>query len=309
MRRASGDRSALRRSALCGIALGLTLATAAGAQAIAVVDDAGATVWLAAPARRIVSLAPNATELVYAAGAGAALVGVAASSDFPPAARALPRVGDAFGLDLEQIVALKPDLIVTWPYTVPAQLARLRAQGVAIYTTDPGSVDAIARDIERIGTLAGTTSLAHGAAVHLRTRYVALEARYRDRPKISVFYEVWGTPVVTLGGGHLVSRALEVCGGRNVFADAPGAAPNVSVEAVLAARPEAIVAGAQGGRRPDWLDAWQRWTSLPAVAYGNLYTVDADWLHRAGPRFVDGVAQLCAVLDQARARRERPASP
>ena len=117
-----------------------------------------------------------------------------------------------------------------------------------------------------------------------------------------MFYEIWNAPLYTIGGRHLVSEAIRVCGGENVFASLTLPAPGVSVEAVLAARPEAIVAGADRGIRPAWLDDWQRWTALPAVAAGNLYTVDANHLHRAGPRFVDGVEELCAVLAQARAR-------
>ncbi|MEO5702174.1 MAG: cobalamin-binding protein [Casimicrobiaceae bacterium] len=273
------------------------------AAGVAATDDVGARVSLPAPARRIVSLAPSATEIVYAAGAGAALVGVVSSSDFPPAARSVTRVGDAHGLDLERIVALAPDLIVTWPYTVPAQLARLRERGIAIFMVDPRDVDGIAGAVAQVGVLAGTRPVADAAARDLRARYAGLTAHYRDRPSIAVFYEVWGAPVVTLGGTHLVTRALEACGGRNVFADADGPAPNVGVEAVLVARPEVIIAGVAGAVRPAWLDDWRRWPMLPAVAYGNLLAVNADWLHRPGPRFVDGVAELCRTLDEARRRR------
>ncbi len=287
------------------VALALAASAQAGAGPTTIADGAGGRVSLAEPARRIVSLAPSATEIVYAAGAGGALVGVVASSDFPPAARRLPQVGDAHGLDLERIVALRPDLVVTWPYTVPAQLARLRGHGIGILVIDPDSVDGIATAIERVGALAGTAAAAAGTAADLRARYRALEARYRGRGAIKVFYEVWGAPIVTLGGSHIVSRALEACGGKNVFAAVRTPAPNVTLEAVLAARPEVIVAGAKDARRPDWLDAWSRWEALPAVGYGNLFTVNADWLHRPGPRFVDGVAELCAVLDEARDRRDR----
>lgn len=263
-------------------------------------DDAGRVVTLPTPARRIVSLAPNATEMAYAAGAGAALVGAVASSDYPAAARALPRVGDAFGLDVERIVALRPDLVLTWPYTVPAQLATLERRGVRVFTVDPKRVDDIASAVERIGVLAGTDGLAHDAAEALRGRAHAIEARYRGRAPIRVFYEVWATPLVTLGGSHLVSRAIETCGGRNVFASLDAPAPTVSIEAVLATAPDAIVAGGDAGARPEWLEQWRRWPALPAVGAGNLFAIDADHLHRAGPRFVEGVADLCAILESAR---------
>ncbi len=283
-------------------------ASLAGAAGPTMTGDAGATVALARPPQRVVSLAPNVTEMVYAAGGGARIVATVASSDYPPPARALPRVGDAMTLDIERILALQPDLIVTWPFTVPAQLAPLRARGIPIVVIDPHSVQDIATDLERLGALLGTSAVAAPAAAAIRDRAAALQARYAARAPVRVFYEVWPAPLVTLGGPHLVTRALETCGGRNVFAALDLPAPNVSIEAVLEARPEAIVAGADGGRRPPWLDEWRRWVALPAVVHGNLFAASADLLHRPGPRFVDGVAELCEILERARANRARVAN-
>lgn len=276
---------------------------------ISVQDDAGVEVSVASPVLRVVSLAPNATELLFAAGAGERVVGVVAGSDWPPAARDLPRIGDVHGLDLERIIALHPDLVVTWPYTTPGHVAVLRAQGIPVFIVDPRSVDEIASDVQRLGALAGTETIARAAAAALERRFAALRDRYQGRPAISVFYEVWNAPLVTLGGDHLVSRAIETCGGRNVFASVRLPAPHVTIESVLALKPEAIVAGADAGRRPKWLDDWKRWTLIPAITYGNLAVVNADLLHRPGPRFVDGMAELCEVLDRARINRDRAASP
>ncbi len=218
----------------------------------------------------------------------------------PPAARALPTVGDARALDLERIVALKPDLVVGWPYTSPAQAATLATRGIALFVSDPATPAAIADELERLGALAGTSDVAVPAARALRERWTKLEARPRTQPPVRVFYEIWDAPLFTLGGGHLVSQAIAACGGDNVFAALTLPAPVVSVEAVLAARPDVIVAGAAGGARPAWLDDWKKWPALPAVAKGALVTVDADLLHRAGPRFVAGAEALCAAMDSAR---------
>ena len=148
---------------------------------------------------------------------------------------------------------------------------------------------------------------ARAAAADFRGRLGRLgEARGREAP-LSVFYEIWPAPMYTIGGNHLITQAIEVCGGTNVFAKLSLPAPTVSVEAVLATQPEAIVAGADGAVRPSWLDDWKRWRGLPAVAHGNLLVVDANLLHRDGPRFLDGVAQLCAALDIARGNRRRAA--
>jgi iron complex transport system substrate-binding protein len=265
-------------------------------------DDTGATVTLAAPAARIVSLAPHATELLFAAGAGARVVGVIATSDWPPEAKALPKIGDARALDLERLVALAPDLVVTWPYTAPAQVATLRARGLAVFTIDPKTIDGIAADLARLGTLAGTEAQARAQADAFRARLGELRARYALAPRVRVFYQIWNVPLYTIGGTHLIAQAIGVCGGDNVFAALALPAPAVSIEAVLAAKPDAIIAGAEGGVRPPWLDDWRRWTALPAVARGHLFAVDADLLHRAGPRFVDGIDQLCAAIAAARRR-------
>ncbi len=286
-------------------ALFASVAAAAAQDAIRVVDDAGHEVTLPRPARRIVSLAPHATELLYAAGAGGAVVGAVAHSDWPAAARAIPRVGDASALDLERIFAMAPDLVVAWPYTAAPQLAALRAQKVPVFISDPGTITGIAYDLDKLGDLAGTRDIALAASRLLRRQQTELVAKYRDAPRLRVFYEIWNEPLYTIGGRHLISEAITTCGGDNVFASLTLPAPSVSVEAVIAAAPEVIVGGDDAGGRPAWLSDWLRWPAIPAVRDGNLFAVDGNLLHRSGPRFVDGVAALCADLDQARERRER----
>jgi len=270
---------------------------------VRVVDDAGTTVTLPRPAQRIVSLAPHATEMLFAAGAGGALVGAVARSDWPPAARAVPRVGDAAALDLERIASLAPDLVIAWPYTAPPQLAALRAQRVPVFVSDPKSIAGIAGDIEKLGTLAGTQGVAHAAAATIRERLASLTARHRDARRLRVFYEVWNEPLYTIGGKHLISEAIGVCGGENVFAALTIPAPSVTIEAVVAAAPDVIVGGDDEGKRPAWLDDWRRWPAIPAVRNGNLYGAAGDLLHRPGPRFVEGVAALCADFETARKRK------
>jgi iron complex transport system substrate-binding protein len=285
------------------LALLLCLAACHATAAVRAVDDTGTEIVLARPAQRIVSLAPHATELLYSAGAGSAIVGTVAHSDWPPAARTVRRVGDAAALDLEQIAALSPDLVVAWPYTAPAQLDALRAQKIPVFVSDPKTIAGIADDIERLGALAGTRGIALAAADTMRGRYATLVAKYRDAPRLRVFYEVWNEPLYTIGGRHLISQAIDVCGGDNVFAALTIPAPSVTVEAVVAASPEVIVGGDDAGKRPPWLDDWRRWPSIPAVRDGNLFGASGDLLHRPGPRFVEGMAMLCADLDTARARR------
>ncbi len=289
------------------LAVGLLATVALGAASgpVRAVDDAGTAIELAQPARRIVSLAPHATEMLFAAGAGPAVVAVAAHSDYPPEARKLPRVADAAKIDLENVVALRPDLVVAWPYTAPQQLAALRALKIPVFFSHPRTIRGIATDIEKLGVLAGTQAQAAKAAAKLRERLAALEAKYATHEKLSVFYEIWNRPLYTVGGDHLISEAIAICGGRNIFADLRLPAPEVSLEAVLAASPQVIVGADDAGGRPAWLSEWSRWSALPAVRDGNVIVANGDLLHRPGPRFVDGVEQLCNGLAQARARAHR----
>lgn len=280
--------------------LALALAGSAFAE-VRAVDDSGTVVTLPAPARRIVSLAPHATELLFAAGAGDRIVGVIEGSDHPEAARALPRVGDSSAIEVERILVLAPDLVVAWPWSVPRQVAQLRALGVVVFVSNPATPEGIAGDLEGLGRLAGTDATARRSAQAFRAKLSALR-RQASGPPVRVFYQVSDAPLFTLGGRHLVSQAIELCGGANVFADLGIPAPQVGIEAVLEARPEAIVAGTAGAARPAWLDDWARWPKLHAVTHDNLFVVDADLLHRAGPRFAEGVAQLCAALAVADAR-------
>jgi iron complex transport system substrate-binding protein len=268
---------------------------------VVAVDAGGTRVELPAPAKRIISLAPHATELLFAAGAGDRVVGVLAPADFPPEVAKLPRVGDANAVNLEGILALRPDLIVTWPYLAAAQIERLRAMGVPVYLSHPATPWAIADEIEKLGVLTGQSDTAARAASQFRARLAAARDHAAGARTIRVFYEIWNPPMYTIGGGHLISAAIEICGGENVFASASSPAPQVNVEAVLAAAPQAIIAGTDDAVRPAWLDEWRRWPEIPAVARGNLFVVDANLLHRGGPRFAEGVEQVCRVLAAARA--------
>lgn len=287
--------------------LALWLLCIAAAHADVVVTDAtGVTLRLPAPAKRIVSLAPHVTEVLFAAGAGAQIVGTVEYSDYPEEARAIRRVGGYSKVDLEAVAALKPDLIIGWlSGNASAHLEKLKGLGLPIYTTQPDRIEDIARSIEHYGRLAGTGAVADKAARDFRERLAQLRARYEKRPPLRVFYQVWKSPLTTVNGRQIISDAIRLCGGVNVFADLAGIAPNVSVEAVLAANPEAIIASGMGEERPEWLDDWRRWTQITAVQRGNLFFIPPSIIQRHTPRLLDGTEQLCAHLDTARSRRPR----
>jgi len=271
-------------------------------------DDTGREVRLARPAQRIVSLAPHVTELLFAAGAGARVVGAVAYSDYPPAARRLPRVGGYGNVDMEGVAALQPDLVIAWKTgNRDAHLDKLAALGIAVYVNEPRSLDDVARSLERLGFLAGSEETGRAAAEAFRARRNELAARYGRRAKVRMFYQIWDRPLMTVNDEHLISDVIRLCGGENVFGALTQLAPTVGIESVLAADPEVIVASGMGEARPDWLDQWKRWPRLAATVADNLYFIPPELIQRHTPRILDGAAQLCEFLDQARARRSAAA--
>ncbi|WP_347555219.1 cobalamin-binding protein [Robbsia sp. KACC 23696] len=286
-----------------------TVAACAATDRWCVRDDGGQIVRLPHAAHRVVSLAPHITELVYAAGGGSALVGVVNYSDYPAAARTLPSVGSYMSADVERIAALHPDLVLAWGQGRPQpQWAALAALGIPVYIDAPARVDNIGASLRRLGVLFGTSPQADREATRLDTGFAALRAEYAERPRVAVFYQVWSHPLMTLSGRQITSDVIALCGGRNVFADLPGLAPTISTEAVIAAAPQAIVTPALGAtHRADAsamanANSWKAWPSLPAVAAGNLFSIDGDLISRPGPRLLEGARLLCDDLDQARRR-------
>jgi iron complex transport system substrate-binding protein len=278
----------------------------ANAAPVHLVDDIGATVVLPRPAQRIVSLAPHLTELLFAAGAGARVVGVGAYSDFPPEAKGLPRVSDSALLDLERIVALKPDLLVVWQDgNSPQQLQRLASLGIPAYASRLGSLADIASTIRRLGQLAGTEAAAQARAQAFEQSLAELRQRYAGRRELRVFYQIWHRPLLTVNDRHLISESLQLCGARNVFGTLGALTPTVSEEAVIAADPDAIVTGSVDPRGADNLDVWRRLKTLRATRQQALLSVDPDTLHRSSDRIVDGVRELCEKLETVRQRNPR----
>jgi iron complex transport system substrate-binding protein len=277
----------------------LALLPAANAAAISVQDDAGRTVTLAQPARRIVTTAPHITEMVFAAGGGPRIVGATSYSDHPVQARSIPKVGDDRQLDVERVLALRPDLLIVWSGGNPArQIEQLQRLGIPVYFSDPHRLSDVPAGIERIGVLLGTESDASAAAAELRRKLRGLAVQYGRRPVLGVFYQVSSRPLYTLNGRHIVSDALRLCGGRNIFADLRVTAPSVSAEAVLQKNPEVILnASVEDGS----LELWRRYPTLEATRRGNLFDLNPDLLNRPGsPRMIDGVASMCETIEQAR---------
>lgn len=265
-------------------------------------DDDGTLIELAQPARRIVSLAPHTTELLYAIGAGDRIVATVNYADYPEAAKQLPRVGDAHLLDLERIAALKPDLIVVWMHGSAAQqIERLRALGLPVFHSESHRLNDIGQGMRRLGVLTGTAAAAEVAARAYERDLAALRQQYSGRKPLRVFYQVWHQPLLTLNDQHLISDAVRLCGGVNVFGGLSALVPTVSVEAVLAAKPD-LVATTQrmGTQSEDGLDRWRGLQHFEPGAKGRFVIVHPDLISRQTPRILQGTQALCEGFDQVR---------
>ncbi len=275
--------------------------SSAAAAAVQVRDDSGRTVTLAAPARRLVTLAPHLTEIIYAAGAGRWLVGTVRHSDFPDAARQVPRLGDALQVNLESLLSLRPDLVLAWQSgNSPVLLQRLEELGIPVHRSESPTLASVADTMEQIGVLIGREDYITPVAGSYRQHLRALRAQYADAAPVPVFYQVWERPLMTVNGDHLIGQALRLCRGDNAFADVGVPVPQVGLEAVLRAQPAVILYGAPAGGEEALRRFWGGHTQVPAVAAGRLHAVPADWVSRPGPRLLLGVQAICAHLAAAR---------
>ncbi len=276
-------------------------AQAAAPAARAVTDDTGRVVTVRTAPLRIASLSPGGTEMLFAAGAGHQVVATVEYSDVPPEAKRVPRIGDAVSIDLERLVRIHPDVVVAWPSGGnPAQRAKLARLGIPVYEQQAQRLADLAPSLRRLGTLAGTEPEAEAAARGIEARLAALEHSYAGAAggtrHPSVLLEVWNRPIYTVGGQHLMTDALELCGARNVFADLPEAGPVVDIEAVIARDPDIIIAAGPPGESAGWLADWKRFGTLRAVRRGRLLAFEDQGLSRLGPSVLDATEALCRAI-------------
>lgn len=252
-------------------------------------------------AQRIITLAPHLTELVFSAGAGDKLVGVIEHSDYPSEAQRLPTVGNYSHLNIEKIIALQPDLILGWSSgNRPRDLKKLAQLGHTLRITDIHRLEDIPQQIRTIGEIAGTEAQATAVAQTLTDTLAKLRQHYRQAAPISVFYQVWGKPYITVNGAQFISQGIEVCHGRNVFADLPSLSAEVGLESILRADPQVILLGGEANQQRLWLQAWQTIPGLAAVEKQQIYPLNSDWLQRPTARFIQALPDVCQTLDKAR---------
>lgn len=257
-------------------------------------DDNGNLIHLQKPAYRIISLAPDVTEILFLIGAGTNVIGVMQGSDYPSAAKQIPIVGSYAGLDLEKIISLHPDLIVTWN---SRQVSTFKKYGIPVYFNDPHHLTDIPRTIKHLGCLTGTSQSAEYEAALFSRRLKELERKYHHQKKITLFYQIGSYSLITINRDSWINQAITLCGGTNIFAQVKLAAPEVTWEAVVAANPQMIISDATD---VNWKSRWLKWTAMTAVKNKHLYSISPDIIERAGPRLLQGVEEMCVDIQNVR---------
>ena len=287
--------------ALLVIILLCSLATtqAAGAE-ITLSQANGETLTLPEPADRIITLAPNLAELMFAAGAGEHLKAVVEYSNFPAEVAQIPRVGDAFRIDLERIIQLDPDLVIAWASGNPqTALQKLQQLGIKVWQVEITRPKEIADIVESMSRAAGTQRKGEAMARQLRDQLADLKQQNAGKTPLDYFYQIAPRPLYTINAQHIISHSLAVCAGRNVFSDLPALAPQISRESVIMANPLVMIAP-KTPDDPTALLTWQDWPQLQAVKNGNMLYLPADEISQATPRLLDSIDLACKLLDEVR---------
>ena len=282
------------------LALGLFLCAPVSVAALDIQDDRGKVLRITAPAKRIISIAPHLTEIAFAAGVGDRLIAVSEYSDFPSEAKRLPRIGDGARVDIERILTLKPDMVLAWKSGNQAgDIAKLERLGVRVWVSEPARLVDIARLLRDVGVIAGNASAGERAARAFEGELNRLRERARlqtREPPMRVFYEIWHQPLLTVNGAHMISDAIALCGGKNVFANVPVLTPAVSLEAVLAVRPQIVLGGGSANGATEFRTRWAR---MPLAALRTIpaHYIAPDAIQRQSPRVIDGVRAICRYLE------------
>jgi iron complex transport system substrate-binding protein len=280
--------------------------TGACSAAVSAFDDRGKEVVLAAPAQRVVALAPSLTELVYAAGAGERLVGVASYSDYPAGAARLARVGDASRIDFERVLSLAPELILGWKSgNRVADIERLESLGFKVIVFEPGRLSDIERALRVLGALTASSVTANAAADAFAQQVAALRSHYQGERRLRVFYEIWHEPLMTVNGAHMISEVVELCGGTNLFSSAASLTPAVSLEALLGRQPEVIVGGRSGESADHFAALWSGYRQFAGLRDIATIYINPDVMQRQTPRILQGARELCEGLEKVRREAKR----
>ncbi|ENG7517415.1 vitamin B12 ABC transporter substrate-binding protein BtuF [Vibrio harveyi] len=254
------------------------------------------------PVQRVISLAPHATEIAYAAGLGDKLIAVSEMSDYPEQAKDLEKVSNYQGIKLERIIALQPDLVIAWPAGNPAkELDKLKQFGIPIYYSTTGTLEDIAKNIEQLSQYSEKPEVGRKAAEDFRAQLEALKEKYNTEDKVSYFYQLSEKPIITVAGKNWPSEVFTFCGGKNIFAKGSAPYPQVSIEQVITRQPEVLFTSRHAMSNDGM---WAEWKSnIPALKNGHVWSLNSDWINRPTPRTLNAITEVCEHFESVRQKR------
>ncbi|ELI6430006.1 vitamin B12 ABC transporter substrate-binding protein BtuF [Vibrio harveyi] len=254
------------------------------------------------PVQRVISLAPHATEIAYAAGLGDKLIAVSEMSDYPEQAKDLEKVSNYQGIKLERIIALQPDLVIAWPAGNPAkELDKLKQFGIPIYYSTTGTLEDIAKNIEQLSRYSEKPEVGQKAAEDFRAQLEALKEKYNTEDKVSYFYQLSEKPIITVAGKNWPSEVFTFCGGKNIFAKGSAPYPQVSIEQVITRQPEVLFTSRHAMSNDGM---WAEWKSdIPALKNGHVWSLNSDWINRPTPRTLNAITEVCEHFESVRQKR------
>lgn len=250
---------------------------------------------------RIISLAPHVTEMIYSAGAGDKLVGVVKYSDYPKEALKLPIIGSYNSINIEAILSLKPDVVIGWKEGNQIDdLKKVKSAGIKVWQTEVNKLQDIPQQIRLFGSKLGTYKTADKLAKKLEQELTKVKSTYQKRSEVSVYYQIWNKPFITINDQQFIGQAIQLCGATNIFHDLPLLSAEVNLETILYRNPEVILLGGMKEAQQGWYQQWQKWSMLTAVENQHIYKLNADLYQRPTARFIYALEDFCKTIDKAR---------
>ncbi|MBH0069646.1 cobalamin-binding protein [Pseudoalteromonas sp. NZS100] len=250
---------------------------------------------------RIIALAPHIVENLFAIGAGDNIVGTVDYADYPSEAQSIERIGGYYGISLEKVLALKPDLVIAWKSGNQSEdLAQIERLGIKVYLSNPVTIAGVADELLTFGEFTGNIEQSQQAANAFTQKLNAIIKSQQDKKNITGFYQLWAEPMMTVSKNTWISQLIETCHVSNVFAQSITDYPQISIENVIVTKPQVIIIPDEKSKTPQPVVNWQKWPEVPAVKNDQFISVNADLLHRFTPRMLDGLADMCDKIDASR---------
>lgn len=281
-----------------GLCLTATMASAYMSNSVAATSEQQASQNALKQQLRIVAMAPHIVEMLYEIGAGEQIIGTVDYADYPAAAKNIERIGGYYGMQIEKLLALKPDLVIAWQSgNKKSDIEQIQRLGLKLVLSQPNQLTDIAKELRTLGQLTGHQQQAEQVASRYEKKLAQIIDTNSNKKPLRLFYQLWSEPMMTVNKQTWINQLIDICQGINVFADNPTQYPQISIENVIVAQPDLMVMPDEKSAAPQPEIAWHKWPEIPAVKHQRFIHVNADLLHRFSSRMLGGLDELCGKID------------